>query len=115
MTESTEIARTIAEVAADTLATDITLLDISQLSSFADVFVICSADNPRQLNALREDIVEKLKEQSQRPNRVEGTPEAGWIVLDYGDVIVHLMTGEQREFYRLESLWVEAPRLLVIQ
>ena len=115
MTDPIEIAREVAEVASDTLATNITVLDISQISSFADVFVVCSADNVRQLNALREAIVTKLNEQGVRTRRAEGIAETGWILLDYGDVIVHLFTEEQRTFYRLEDVWSEAQKVLVIQ
>lgn len=119
MTGSVEIAvetaRDIAEIAADMLAADITLLDISELSSFADVFVVCSADNPRQLNALRDELVVQLRENNTRPHRIEGAAESGWILIDYGDVVVHLLTRNQREFYRLEDLWIEAPVLLKIQ
>lgn len=115
MTDPIDIARRIAEVASDTLATNVTVLDISQLTALADVFVICSADNVRQLNALREAVVTQLREEGVTPRRVEGVAEAGWILLDYGDVIVHLFTEEQRLFYQLEGVWSEAQTLLVIQ
>jgi len=115
MTDPVEIARTVAEVASDRLASDITVLDISKLSTIADVFVVCSADNVRQLNALREDVLSQLRDHDVAPRRVEGVAEAGWILMDYGDVIVHLFTEDQRDFYRLEDLWAEAPTLLKIQ
>lgn len=115
MDDPVEIARRIAEVASDALASNITLLDIHGLSSFADVFVVSSADNVRQLNALQERILRSLREDGVRPQRVEGTPDSGWVLIDYGDVIVHLLTEDQREFYRLEDLWSEAPVLLKIQ
>lgn len=115
MTDPVEIARTVAEVASDRLASDITVLDISELSTIADVFVVCSADNVRQLNALREEVTVQLRDHKVNPRRVEGQAESGWILMDYGDVIVHLFTSEQRDFYRLEELWSEAPTLLKIQ
>lgn len=115
MTDPVEIAKRVADIASDSLATNITLLDISEVTSFADVFVICSADNIRQLNALREDIVDGLREDGQRPRRTEGVAETGWLLLDYGDVIIHLFTEEQRAFYRLDDVWSEAQKLLVIQ
>lgn len=115
MTDPVEIARAVAEVASDRLASNITVLDISDLSTIADVFVVCSADNVRQLNALREEITTQLRTQEVSPRRVEGAAESGWILMDYGDVIVHLFTDEQRSFYRLEDLWSEAPTLLKIQ
>ncbi len=110
-----DISRKIADVATDTLASDITLLDISELSSFADIFVVCSADNIRQLNALREAIVLELRDEGVQPIRVEGVAEGGWVLIDYGDVVVQLLTPDQRAFYRLEDLWLEAPVLLKIQ
>ena len=115
MTDPVEIARTVAEVASDRLASDITVLDISELSTIADVFVVCSADNVRQLNALREEVSQQLRDRGVPPRRIEGVAEAGWILIDYGDVIVHLFTEDQRRFYRLEDLWAEAPTLLKIQ
>lgn len=115
MTDPVELARDIAGILTDELASDITLLDISDLSSFADVFVVSTADNVRQLNALQREVKDQLRERGVRPERAEGVPEAGWIVLDYGDVIVHLLTRGQREFYRLEDVWSEAPVLLKIQ
>ncbi len=115
MPEPINIARDIAELASDALATNITVLDIGKLSVIADVFVVCSADNPRQLRAILEDITEGLQARGIRPLRIEGTAETGWVLLDYGDIVVHLFTEDQRQFYRLEDVWSEAPRLLVIQ
>lgn len=115
MTDPVEIARKVAEIASDRLASDITVLDISELSTIADVFVVCTADNARQLNALREEVTAQLREDGVTPRRVEGVAEAGWILMDYGDVIVHLFTTDQRDFYRLDDLWAEAPTLLKIQ
>lgn len=115
MTDPVEIARHVADLASDTLATNIAVLEISQLSTIADVFVICSANSVRQLNALREAVLDGLRDAGVRPRRVEGQAETGWILLDYGDVVVHLFTDEQREFYRLEDVWSEAQKLLVIQ
>lgn len=115
MTQPVELARDIAEVSAEMLASDITLLDISEVSSFADVFIVTTADNIRQLRALQREIIDQMRGRGVRPQRIEGEPEGGWVLVDYGDVIVHLLTREQREFYRLEDLWIEAPVLLKIQ
>jgi ribosome-associated protein len=113
--EATDFARKIAASASDAMATDILVLDIQDLSTIADYFVICSASNIRHLRAVSEKIGRELREGGVYPNRTEGQPENGWIVLDYGSVIVHLFTDEQRAFYRLEELWSGAQRLLVIQ
>ncbi len=115
MTDSVDLAREVAEIASDRMATNVTVMDISALSPIADVFVVCSADNVRLLNALSEAVVEGLRERNVRPRRTEGTAETGWILLDYGDIVVHLFTDEQRAFYRLEDVWSEAQKLLVIQ
>jgi ribosome-associated protein len=110
-----ELAVRIAEIIADTPAAETVVLDIQGLSSFADYFVICSGENERQLRAISEAITMRLAESGIRPQRVEGTPASGWVVLDYGDAIVHIFDVDQRDFYRLEALWAEAPTLLVIQ
>ena len=115
MIEEATLARQIAAIASDSLASDILVLDIQRVSPIADFFVICSADNPRQLRAVADQIQEQLRDDGVRPERREGLPESGWVVLDYGAVIAHLFTTEQRAFYRLEDLWSDAQRLLVIQ
>lgn len=115
MIDPIEIAREAAHLASDALATNITVLEVSALTSLADVFVLCSADNVRQLNAVREQVITGLKERGISARRTEGAAETGWILLDYGDIVVHLFTDDQRDFYRLEDVWAEAQTLLVIQ
>jgi ribosome-associated protein len=113
--ESRELALHIAEILADTPAADTLVLDIHELSTFADFFAICSGENERQLRAISNALLEKLGEEKVRPQRTEGNPQSGWIVLDYGDVIVHVFDVDQRAFYRLESLWSEAQTLVAMQ
>jgi ribosome-associated protein len=91
-----ERALLLADIISDTPARDTVVLDIHELSPFADYFVITA-------------------EAGIRPQRVEGGAASGWIVLDFGDVLVHIFSEDQREFYRLEDLWAEAPTLLAIQ
>jgi ribosome-associated protein len=110
-----ELALRIADILAETPASDTVVLDIRDLSSFADFFVICSGENERQLRAISERLQEELREDGIRPQRTEGTPRSGWMVLDYNAAIVHVFDQELREFYKLERLWAEAPRLLAIQ
>lgn len=112
---SRALALRIAEIISDTPASNTLVLDIEAISSVADFFVICSGENERQLRAIARDILEKLAESTVRPDRTEGTALAGWILLDYGAVIVHVMDVDQRAFYRLEELWSEAQTLLAIQ
>jgi ribosome-associated protein len=113
--EPRELALRIAEILADTPASDTLVLDIHELSSVADYFVICSGENERQLRAISNELLEKLGDQKVRPHRTEGTPQSGWIVLDYGDSIVHVFDVDQRSFYRLESLWSEAQTLIAME
>jgi ribosome-associated protein len=112
---SRDLALRIAEILTDTPAANTLVLDIQGLSSFADFFVICSGENERQLRAITEEITEGLAKSGIRPERTEGNPASGWIVLDFGSAIVHVFDADQRAFYRLEALWAEAPTLLAIQ
>jgi ribosome-associated protein len=114
--DAAELARRIADTASNELATDILVLDIQHLSTITDYFVIASVDNVRQLRATAEAIEHDLRDNNDvRTSRREGQPDSGWMVLDYPGVLVHLMIEEQRDFYRLENLWADAHRLLVIQ
>jgi ribosome-associated protein len=113
--EGRERALLLADIISDTPARDTIVLDIHQLSPFTDYFVITAGANERQLRAINRIIAERMAEAGVRPQRVEGAPASGWIVLDFGDVLVHIFSEELREFYRLEDLWAEAPTLLAIQ
>ena len=113
--ETRDLALRIAEVIADSPAANTLVLDIQAISPIADYFVICSGENERQLRAVAREIGEKLEAEGVRSERTEGDPASGWIVLDYGAVIVHVFDVEQREFYRLEELWSEAQTLLTIE
>jgi len=105
---SNELARKIVEIIEEKQATEIVLLDVSEQTSIAGYFVIATVDNERQGNAIRDDLHEKLHIQERvRPLNHEGMQESGggWVLLDYGDVILHLFTEESREFYKLDELW----------
>ncbi len=91
------------------------VLDIHHLTIIADCFVICTADNERQLRALSRQIQEATDKIGVDARRIEGMPESGWVLLDYSDVIVHIFGRAERQFYRLEEAWPEAQTLLVIQ
>lgn len=113
--EATKLARILAEAASEAIAEDVLVLDIRELTVIADLFVICTADNERQLRAIGRLIQEATDKIGIDVRRVEGTPESGWMLLDYADVIVHIFGREERQFYRLEDVWSAAQTLLVIQ
>ena len=100
------------DVASDKLASDIVMLDVRKVASFADYFVIMSADSSRQIQGLEEDINRALKEENVRHYRREGIPSSGWVVLDFSNVIVHIFVPEERSFYDLERLWSQAPQVV---
>jgi len=102
-------------VAEDRQASDIMMLDLRGLTTIADYFVICTAENERQLRAVLRALDEDLVAAGARNPRIEGSPETGWVLLDFNDVIVHLFSPEQREFYRLERLWKQAQPIVVVQ
>ncbi|MEO5721964.1 MAG: ribosome silencing factor [Chthoniobacterales bacterium] len=107
-----ELARTCADFASNKKAEDIVVLDLREISTFTDFFVICSAASEPQLKAIAGEIEGLLKKNHKvRPSAVDGFPTSQWIVLDYMQVIVHVFHAEKREFYALEDLWSDAPRL----
>lgn len=110
-----ELARIIVDVAADKKATDIALLDIRDLSVLADYFVICTGANPRQIGAIASAIDDELSKLEVPMRGREGGADSGWVLLDLGDVIVHIFGPMEREFYRLERLWSEAPTVMFLQ
>lgn len=110
--DSTEVAQLVVEVASDKLAADIVMLDLRRVAPFADYFVIMSAESSRQIEALEQDITLALKESQVRPYHREGTPASGWVLLDFSDVVIHILAPEQREFYQLERLWFQAPQVV---
>lgn len=109
--ESEALARRLAELADAKGATEIVLLDMRELAAYTDFLAICTARNERQARAIVDEVKLRLKEEySLLPGGVEGEGAAGWIVLDYLDAVLHVFTAEERERYRLEELWREAPR-----
>jgi ribosome-associated protein len=115
ISESLKIAQRAVEIASDKQASDIILLDIQSIASFADYFVLLSADNMRLINSLVEDIALQLKLEGVNIMHKEGTVESGWVLLDYGDVLIHVFSPEERDYYRLEELWKEATPLVQVQ
>jgi ribosome-associated protein len=106
-----DLAEAAALAAADKLATDVVAIDVSDRLALADVFVIASASNDRQVEAVVDSVEEKLRELGAKPLRREGKRDGRWVLLDYGDVVVHVQHDEERAFYALERLWRDCPLL----
>lgn len=103
------------EAASDKQAVDIVLLDTREVCSFADCFVICTGDSPRQIEAIRDEIEHVLKEQGILPHHYEGNADSGWLLLDYGGIIIHIFAPLERDYYQLDKLWGQASTLVRIQ
>jgi ribosome-associated protein len=114
--EAVGLAREIVDLIADKKGENIVLLDIRQQTLIADFFIICSAGSERQLKAIVEGIAEEVKKRHHILARhVEGEPRTGWVLIDYGDVIVHAFSPETRAYYDLEGFWRDAAILLKMQ
>ena len=107
------VVRDAALAAIDKKALDLTVLDLQGISGIADFFLICSARSTTQADTVAEAIRVSLRAKGVRPRHTEGSAESGWLLLDYGDVVIHVFLEETREFYALERLWGDAPRLSV--
>ena len=103
--------RLAAEAALDKKAFQVVGLEVSDLTSYTDGFLLCSAASERQVAAVVNELVRRLRDSGRRPLHVEGQGRAGWVLIDYGDFIVHVFTEEKRGYYALDSLWGDAPRL----
>ncbi len=110
--EPIEIARLAVEAASDKQANDIILLDTRNICGFTDYFVIGSGESDRQLLAVYDEIESRLKKSGVKPLHSEGSAGSGWMLLDYGSVIIHIFSPKEREYYQLEKLW-EAANLVV--
>ena len=91
------------------------MLDVRDLCSFADYFVICAGESARQIRTIGDEVEHELKKAGVKPHHHEGTADSGWLLLDYGDVIVHIFGNEERDFYKLDELWHEARTVLQVQ
>jgi ribosome-associated protein len=113
--EALEIARKAVEVSSEKQATDILLLDTRNVCSFADYFVICTGDSERQIKTIYGEIERVLKKEGILPHHYEGSSDSGWLLLDFGNVIVHIFAPDEREYYQLDELWGKAIPVLRIQ
>lgn len=113
--EALQLVHELVRALEDKKGEDILVLDLSNLTTWTDYFVLCSGISDRMLETLQDAALEAAKTQFGRSGRVEGEPRSGWVLVDFGDVVLHLFTPEVREYYNLEELWSEARVLVHIQ
>lgn len=113
--EALDIARKAVEIASDKQASDILLLDVRKVCSFADFFVICSGESGRQIKTIYSEIEHVLKKEGILPLHHEGAIDSGWLLLDFGNVIIHVFATLEREYYQLDGLWGKATPVVRIQ
>jgi ribosome-associated protein len=107
--EARETALLAAQAAADKLATDVSIVDVSDRLAITDAFVLASAPNERQVQAIVDSVEERLRDHGVKPVRREGVAESRWVLLDFVDVVVHVQHAEERAYYSLERLWKDCP------
>lgn len=106
------LAVEVADAAEDRKATDLLLLDVADVLAVVDVFLLATARSERQLSAVAEIVEERVRHvRGRKPERREGRPDSGWVLLDFGDVVCHLFSEQERAFYGLERLWGDVPRI----
>ena len=106
-----ELVATAARAASDKLAENIIAFDVSDQLYITDAFVICSAPNDRQVRSIVDEIEDKLREVGAKPVRREGERDGRWVLLDYGDIVVHVQHAEERVYYALERIWRDCPTI----
>jgi len=104
-------AQKAARAADEKKAEEITILDLRNISTLTDCFVICSVSNIRQARAITQEIQEKMAKSGLKLDHMEGYPDSNWILMDYTDLVIHIFTKETRKYYDLEHLWGDAPRV----
>jgi ribosome-associated protein len=109
------LADVVVEAATDKKAENVLVMNVSEVTTIADLFVLCSGRGERQVQAIADGIVEKAKAAGRDPIGVEGYGEGRWVLIDLGDVVVHAFVPEERDLYKLERLWGDAPVVLKIE
>jgi ribosome-associated protein len=110
-TTTLDLVSTAAQSASDKKAFQIVGLEVSELTSYTDCLLICSAASERQVSAIADEMQRQLKESGRLPLHVEGERRSDWVLLDYGEFVIHVFTEERRAYYGLDGLWGDAPRL----
>ncbi len=105
------LAKVAALAAEEKIAQDVLAIDVSEQLALTDVFVIASASNERQVGAIVDEIEDRLREVGCKPIRREGQREGRWVLIDFGDIVVHVQHADEREFYQLERLWKDCPEV----
>lgn len=111
--DTEEALQIAARAASDRKATDMVALDLREIASFTEFFLICTGANPRQVQAIADAAQEELRKRGKRPLHTEGYSNAEWILVDYGDFIIHVFSAPSRRFYDLERLWRDAKKVEV--
>ena len=106
-----DLAKAAASAAEDKLATKIVALDVSEQLALTDIFLLASAPNDRQVNAIVDSIEDKLRELGVKPVRREGERDGRWVLIDFADIVVHVQHEEERSYYQLERLWKDCPAI----
>ena len=107
--EANNLAHTIVDVIANKKASNIVMLDMQKVTLLADYYILCDGASKRQIDAITDALLEDLKKAGTRKAMVEGTSESGWVLVDFGSVIVHIFSPDKRAYYQLEDLWQQAP------
>jgi len=109
-----ELAHTIVDLIVGKKAANVVLLDMREVTLLADYYVLCDGASKRQIDAVADELLEKLKKAGSQRAIVEGNAESGWMLVDFGSVIVHIFSPEKRAYYQLEELWKDAPIVVKI-
>jgi ribosome-associated protein len=110
-----EIAHTIINSLEEKKGEEILLLDIQKIATFTDYFIICTGTSDRMLDALADSVIMGVNEKHNIKGRIEGKPQCGWVVVDFGSILVHLFSPDQRDYYKLEELWHGGRIILHVQ
>lgn len=109
--EALDIAKAASSALAEKKAKDLVVIDIREISTIADYFVIATGTNPNQMSAMEEQVEEELHRLGLHPRQIEGNRSSSWILMDYQDVVIHLFSQEDRSFYELERIWMDGKRV----